>query len=288
MKTSFKLGDFELFWLNGGEFALDGGAMFGVVPKALWQKKYPADADNCIPLVAWPILVRTQKHLVLIETGLGNKLNDKQKKIYRIRKDWSLTEELAVLGIRREDISHVIQTHFDWDHAGGVIMQNAAGGLELTFPKARHILQQKEWDDVLNPNSRTVNTYWPVNNELLHGKENLELLNGDREIVPGISVIHTAGHNSGHQIVRIESQGELALHLGDLLPTHAHSNPLWVMAYDNYPLDAIRLKEEWIRKGIASKAWFTFYHDPFMQACRFDEKGNVIEKWPEVCQGDAE
>jgi glyoxylase-like metal-dependent hydrolase (beta-lactamase superfamily II) len=280
MQAGFRIGEFEITWLNGGRFELDGGAMFGVVPKVLWQKKYPADADNCVSLVAWPLLVRTPSALVLIESGLGNKLTEKQKKIYRVREDWSVPAELEQLGIDRRDIDYVILTHYDFDHAGGIVMQDGPD-LALTFPKAKHILQKKEWDDVLNPTSRTINTYWPVNNELMRNSRNLEIIEGEAEVVPGVRIIHTGGHNNGHQIVAMESQGERALHLGDLLPTHAHANPLWVMAYDNFPLDAIALKEKWIGRGVAEHAWFTFYHDPYLQACRFDDKGHVVRKWPD-------
>jgi glyoxylase-like metal-dependent hydrolase (beta-lactamase superfamily II) len=280
MKTGFRLGDLEITWLNGGRFELDGGAMFGVVPKALWQKRYPANAENCVSLLAWPLLVRTASALVLIESGLGNKLTDKQKKIYRVQEGWSVPAELGQLGIDRRDIDFVILTHYDFDHAGGVIMQDGTD-LALTFPEARHVLQRTEWDDVQHPTSRTINTYWPVNNELMRNSRNLELIEGDAEIVPGIRVVHTGGHNRGHQIIEMSSRGERALHLGDLLPTHAHGNPLWVMAYDNFPLEAIRLKEKWIKGGIAEKAWFTFYHDPYMLACRYDDAGGIAEQWPE-------
>jgi len=279
MKTGFHLGDFELTWLNGGTFELDGGAMFGVVPKVIWQKKYPANDENAIPLKAWPILVRTPQALVLIESGLGNKLTDKQKKIFRVREDWSVVHELSQLGIGREDIDFVLLTHYDFDHAGGVIMQGEEGKFFLTFPKAKHIIQQKEWEDVLNPNIRSLNTYWPVNNELLRESRNLKLVNGEAEIMPGVTVVRTGGHNRGHQIVRLESKQEKALHMADLLPTHAHANPLWVMAYDNYPMDSIAMKQKWMKAGVDERAWFTFYHDAFVLACRFDEKGNVVERW---------
>lgn len=279
MRKALTIGEFELVWLNGGTFELDGGTMFGVVPKVLWQKKYPADTENYITLDNSPILVRTPGELVLIETGLGNKLTDKQKKIYRVRKEWTVLDDLRSLGIAPEDIGRVILTHYDFDHAGGVVMRDSAG-LALTFPKAKHVLQRKEWEDVLHPNIRTANTYWPVNNEVLRGSRNLELVDGDAEVLPGITVHLTAGHNSGHQIVRLESRGEKAYHLGDLLPTHAHSNPLWVMAYDNYPMDAIAMKEKWTKRATDEGAWFTFYHDAFMQACTFDAKGGVEKKWP--------
>ncbi len=279
MKTGFRLGDFELTWLNGGRFELDGGAMFGVVPKVLWQKKYPATDENTISLSAWPILVKTPGALVLIETGLGNKLTDKQKNIFLVKEEWSVLQELDQLGISRTDIDFVILTHYDFDHAGGVIMQDETGRLALTFPKAKHILQKKEWEGVLSPNARSINTYWPVNIELMKGNDKLELVNGEAEVVPGISVVHTGGHNSGHQIVHMKSKAETALHLGDLFPTHAHANPLWVMAYDNYPMDSIAMKEKWIKIGIDNGAWFTFYHDPYLLACKLDEKGNAFQSW---------
>lgn len=280
MTPGLQIGDFELIWLNGGKFELDGGAMFGVVPKVLWQKKYPTTEDNYIPLTAWPILVRTRDALILIETGLGNKVTDKQKKIFRIKEDWSIIAELDRLSIRREDINHVILTHYDFDHAGGVIMREESGELGLTFPKALHILQKSEWNDVLNPNIRNSNTYWPINNELMRNSSNLRLVDGNYEVLPGISVMLTGGHNNGHQIVQVSSQGELALHLADLLPTHAHANPLWVMAYDNYPMDSIAQKGQWIKLGVSRGAWFTFYHDAVMTACKFDDRGTVIKRWP--------
>ena len=280
MRAGFKIGDFELTWLNGGTFELDGGSMFGVVPKVLWQKKYPPTEDNYIPMTAWPILVRTPQALVLIESGIGNKLTDKQKKIYRVREEWSVVEELKLLGISREDIDFVVLTHYDFDHAGGVVMQETDGTLGFTFPKAKHILQKKEWHDVLNPNIRTINTYWPLNNELMRTSTNLHLIDGRYEVVPGITVAHTGGHNKGHQIVTIESKGEKALHLADLLPTHAHANPLWIMAYDNFPMESIALKEQWMKQGVAEGVWFTFYHDAFMTACKYDDKGMVTDRWP--------
>jgi glyoxylase-like metal-dependent hydrolase (beta-lactamase superfamily II) len=280
VKKGLRLGEFELFWLNGGRFELDGGAMFGVVPKVLWAKKYPVDEENYIPNAAWPILVRTPGSDILIDSGLGNKLTEKQKKIFRVKEAWNIEEDLHALGMTMEDIDYVVLTHYDFDHSGGVVRTDEKGKLALSFPKARHILQRMEWEDVLNPSRRSINTYWAINYETLKESGNIELVDGEVDVVEGVKAIHTGGHNRGHQIVRLESSGEVAMHLGDLLPTHAHFNPLWVMAYDNFPLDAIRLKAELEDKGIGESSWFTFYHDPFIHACKFDHKGNVVERWP--------
>lgn len=278
MEKNLKIGSFELFWLKGGIFELDGGAMFGVVPKILWSKKYPPSNSNHITLTSYPILVKTPGKLILIESGLGNKFTEKQRQTFRLKQEWDIINDLKEMNISPEDIDIVALTHFDFDHAGGVVMQREDNTLNLTFPNARHIIQRAEWEDVLNPNKRSINTYWQVNYEKLKESPNLDLIEGSLEIADGISVIHTGGHNRGHQIIRMESGNEVALHLADLLPTHAHFNPLWVMAYDNFPLDAIFLKERLISDGVKENAWFTFYHDAHYLACKFDEKGNVTEK----------
>jgi glyoxylase-like metal-dependent hydrolase (beta-lactamase superfamily II) len=282
---SCKLGEFEIFWLNGGEFELDGGTMFGVVPKVLWSKKFHAGKgnsvsheDNYIKLLNYPLLIKTPDALVLIETGLGNKLTEKQRQIFRVIKDWDLPAELKKLGFQRQDVNFVILTHCDFDHAGGIVMYNAEGQEELTFPNARHIIQKREWKDVLHPNIRSENTYWPQNFSQLKGSANLQLVEGDLKVCNGIEVLHTGGHTQGHQVVRIQSGNEVAYHLADLLPTHVHFNPLWIMAYDNFPMEVISLKQEYEARGIRENAWFTFYHDPFMYACKFDTQGRVVNK----------
>lgn len=281
---NLKLGEFEIYWLNGGEFELDGGTMFGVVPKVLWSKKYPADSDNVrdddnyIKLLNYPLLIKTPDSLVLVETGLGNKLTEKQRQIFRVIKDWDLPAELNKLGFTRHDINYVILTHCDFDHAGGIAMYNDDGEEELTFPNAKHIVQKLEWEDVMHPNIRSENTYWSQNYSKLKDTDNLHLVEGDYTVCEGVEVQHTGGHTRGHQVVRIQSNKDIAYHLADLLPTHVHFNPLWIMAYDNFPMDAIALKEKYENQAIRENAWFTFYHDPSMFACKFDIKGQVVKK----------
>ncbi len=277
MKAEFCLGDFTIHWLQGGVFEIDGGSMFGVVPKVLWNKKCDCSEDNYCKLADFAILVRTPSGNVLIETGLGNKLSDKQKKIFRLGPEWDIPAELAALGLSREDIDHVILTHCDFDHAAGITMHNEQGEIELSFPKAMHHIQRMEWEDVCHTNMRSASTYWPVNFQGLEEGKNLNLIDGTAEVVPGVRCELTGGHTRGHQIVWLNSGTEKALHMGDLLPNTAYTNPLWITAYDNFPLDSVAAKEEIMPKAIQEKVWFLFYHDPNTLACKLTEKGEIEE-----------
>ena len=279
MANGLKLGSFEIFWLDGGVFELDGGCMFGVVPRALWQKKFPSSDDDHIKLSNTPILVKTPDGNVIIDTGLGNKLTDKQKKIFRVTEEWDVEGSLAEVGLARADINHVILTHCDFDHSGGVIMYNNAAEPELTWPNAVHHVQRAEWQDVLTPHRRAVSTYWPINLDLLRDSELLNLVDGEAEPVPGVKMTLTGGHTRGHQAICFSSDGEKAVHLGDLLPNHAHFHPLWITPYDNFPLDSIDQKVKLIGPAVDGNQWFLFYHDPYMLACKFDRDGKVIEEF---------
>lgn len=281
MATSpLTLGDFQIYWLDGGNFRLDGGTMFGAVPKVLWQKKCEADGANAIPLVNDVLLVRTPKHNIIIDTGLGNKLTAKQIAIFQVTAPWSVVTDLADIGLSRNDIDLVLLTHCDFDHAGGIVMLNDDGKEELTFPRAIHYVQKTEWEDVEQPCRRALSTYWPVNFNLLKKEGHLEVIHGDLDICPGIRLRHTGGHTRGHQLVELSSQGESAVHLGDLFPTHAHTNPLWIMAYDNYPLEVIDRKEEYFSHYQGLDSWFTFYHDPQIKACKLTASGEISQTWP--------
>ena len=277
MSQGFRLGDFTIRWLQGGEFEIDGGSMFGVVPRVLWEKKCASTPDNHVLLANSPMLLQTGQSNVLIETGLGNKLTPKQRGIFRVRAEWDLVAGLSRLGLCRESISHVILTHGDFDHAGGVTMLNDSGGLELTFPAARHYIQRQEWEDVQAPNIRSASAYWPENFAGLVAGKNLHLVEGEEEILPGVRLARTGGHTRGHQAVWLESGGQIVLHLGDLLPMPCNSNPLWITAYDNFPLDSVAAKERFLGQAGAKDAWFLFYHDPKILACKLDEKGAVRE-----------
>jgi glyoxylase-like metal-dependent hydrolase (beta-lactamase superfamily II) len=269
------LGGITISWLNGGEFKLDGGTMFGAVPKLLWSRKYPPDDENYIQMLAAPLLVRTAQAAILIDTGIGNKLTEKQKQIFRVNRDWTADQDLACFNLTPQDIDAVILTHCDFDHAGGIVRHNADGRPELTFPRARHIINAMEWQDVHHTNSRSVHTYFPENFEGLEASGLVELATYRHEVADGVRVSHSGGHTRGHQVVEITGRSGCALHLGDLMPTHAHANPLWIMAYDNFPLEVISQKEHLIAQNQDRGCWFTFYHDDFMNFGKMDEQGQI-------------
>lgn len=276
MNKILKIGKYEITWLNGGKFALDGGAMFGVVPKKIWVKQCQVDQENYMPIYNNVLLISSDDTKIIVESGLGNKLTEKQKKIFRVEKEWSLLEDLKLLGVNADEIDYLILTHCDFDHAGGVVSYDENLIPELTFKNAKHVIQKIEWQDAIEPNIRSANTYWPQNFTELR-EDNILLVEGEQELIPGIKVQLTGGHTNGHQVVAIESDADVAIHMADLLPTHFHANPLWIMSYDNFPLESISAKKTLLEKYINKNAWFTFYHDEYL-ACKFNEKGVIVDK----------
>lgn len=270
------LGGMTVRWLGHERFHLDAGAMFGPVPRVLWWGKYPADADNFSPFVATPLLVQTGNHHVVIDTGLGNRLSPKQIRNFRVSYPLTVPAAVEKAGLEPEDIDFVILTHLDWDHAAGIVEQGP-DGLRLRFPKALHMINAIEWHDAHNPNSRTQNTYWAQNWELLVQSGRYELVEESAEVVPGVRVKRTGGHTRGHMIVELAGAKETAYHLADLLPTHAHLNPLWVTAYDNFPLDSVAQKERWLATAKDQRAWLLFYHDALYAAIRLNTLGDISE-----------
>jgi len=274
------IGDFQIYWLNGGNFRLDGGTMFGAVPKVLWERKCKADAANTLPFCNDVLLVKTPENNIIIDTGLGNKLTKKQLSIFQVTAPWSVVDDLAELDLSPQDIDYVLLTHCDFDHAGGIVMHDKSGNEKLTFPNAVHYIQKTEWEDVESPCHRAKSTYWPENFSLLKKEGTLEIIEGDLEVLPGIQLRHTGGHTRGHQLIELQSKGETAVHLGDLFPTHAHNNPLWVMAYDNFPLDVIERKEEYFHHYQKLDSWFVFYHDTQIKACKLNALGAINQEHP--------
>lgn len=271
---SLQIGKYKMTWLNGGVTHLDGGAMFGVVPKPLWSKKYDHNENNQIELRTDPILIQGNGENFLIESGIGvGKLTEKQKRNFGVLEESAVEESLQSLGLTPNDINYVIMTHMHYDHANG-LTKDVNGEYASVFPNSKIITSQTEWNEMREPNIRSKNTYWKENWEPI--QQQVETF--DKEWSHGpIKMVHTGGHSDGHSIVILEDGGEIVLHMADIMPTHAHQNVLWVMAYDDYPMDSIAAKEKWLDFGLSKNAWFTFYHDAKYRAVKWDQE-NKLEK----------
>jgi glyoxylase-like metal-dependent hydrolase (beta-lactamase superfamily II) len=265
------LGDFRIHALEAGLQRLDGGAMFGVVPKPLWERRIPADARNRIPLALRCLLVETRDELVLIETGLGSKEGDKFMEIYGVENAASpgsgaadrLQEAVRHAGFSPADVTVVVNTHLHFDHAGGNTFRDAEGQVRLAFPGARYAVQRGEWEWAHATNERTAASYLPDNYEPVMAAGQLELVEGDVEIVPGISVYRTPGHCPHHQSVLVRSGGETACFLADVIPTFAHLPLPWIMGYDVEPLVTLESKRALLRRATDERWLLVSTHDPF-------------------------
>lgn len=264
----------KLTWLDGGVNFLDGGTMFGVVPKALWSRRYEVDDQNLIELRTDPILLSYEGKHILIDSGIGKgKLTDKQKRNLGVRSETKVAESLSEIGLQVTDIDMILMTHLHNDHAAG-LTEWRDGELVSVFPNAKIYVSQIEWDEMRNPNIRSKNTYWKENWEPI--VEQVETFEGQQTILPGIEMIHTGGHSDGHSVIKLTQNGETILHMGDIMPTHAHSNPLWVLAYDDYPMTSIFAKERLMKEALPNRYRFIFYHDAVYRLVQWDESGKEI------------
>jgi len=259
-----KLGALEIYPVADGRFRLDGGAMFGVVPKVLWERCCPADEQNRINLALTCLLIRAHGKNILVDTGLGGKGDAKFQQMYAVDRTPPLLESLKELGLAPGDVHMVINTHLHFDHAGGnTVSEN--GGLLPAFPKAKYFVQRGEYDQAVAPNERTKASYRHENITPFELIKQWEFLEGDTELCPGVSVMVTPGHTRHHQSVKIESEGQVAVFLGDLIPTVSHVPLPYVMGYDLYPLQTIETKR-WILHRALEEEWLlVFEHDPKVQ-----------------------
>lgn len=277
-----KFGQFELFLLEDGEFRLDGGAMFGVVPKTMWQKSDPADERNRITLHANCLLVKTGDAVVLIDTGLGGKWDDKKRDMFAIAEPRLLMSELPRVDVLREEVTHVVLSHLHFDHAGGGTFIDQDGVLKVQFPNARYFAQKGEWEIANHPNLRDRASYLPENLNPLEEAGVLQLVEGDTEIVPGVRMVVTGGHTKYHTIIYVESEGHTAVFNADLIPTSSHVNIPFVMGYDLYPQQTMEFKQKLLPEAEANRYLMIFEHSPRLKAgfVRRNERGRwVVDKF---------
>ena len=259
--TRHTLGDLELLSLHDGFFRLDGGAMFGVVPKTLWSAPCPADARNRIRLAMRPLVVRGVRTL-LIDAGLGDKESAKFRALYGVERERHLDHALAEAGVAPESIDLVLATHLHFDHAGGFTVRDASGRLRPRFPRARYVVRRGEWEDATHVHERNRASYLADNFLPLAEAGVLELVDEDQTIMPGVRVRRTGGHTMHHQIVVIESGGRQAAFAADLMPTTAHLAAPWIMGFDLHPVDTLTAKKAFVKEAVERRTLVFFEHDP--------------------------
>ena len=280
-----KIGDFTVHAIQAGGQKLDGGAMFGVVPKPLWEKRIPADERNRIQLGMRCLLIEHPSGLILIDTGAGNKEDEKFKNIYGLENEGGdgrtmLEDGLREVGVEPKEITLVINTHLHFDHAGGNTFIGESGKVQLTFPNATYIVRRGEYDYAMNTNERTAASYFERNFMPVEAAEKFELVAREKTIVKGIRVIPTPGHTPFHQSVLIESGGERAFYLGDLVPTHAHLPLPWIMGYDVEPLTTLETKRRILKQAVEEKWLMIFEHDATVAWGRVEHDGKAYHVVP--------
>ena len=286
---SFTLGTLKCHSIESGTQCLDGGAMFGVVPKPLWSKRITPDDRNRIPLAMRCLLLHHPDGPVLIDTGLGNKEDAKFRDIYGVDNSGPggrtrLEAGLAEAGVVPADVRWVINTHLHFDHAGGNTWEEqdqngvAVGGAKLTFPNATYVVQWGDLDFARHPNERTRASYLPHNFEPVAEAGKWKLLHGDVDVLPGVSVRVTPGHVPYHQSVVVRSAGETLFYLADVMPTRHHLPLPWIMGYDLEPLRTLESKRKLVREALEEEWLLFFEHDPDVVMGRVGEG----EKGPEI------
>jgi glyoxylase-like metal-dependent hydrolase (beta-lactamase superfamily II) len=263
------VGDLEIHALSDGTFALDGGAMFGVVPRVLWERHLPPDALHRVGLGLNCLLVRAAdgQH-VLCDTGLGDRWDDGARERLALDGGGRVVGELATLGLAPEDVDVVVLSHLHFDHAGGAVRRGADGALAPTFPRARHVVQAAEWREARSPHERHRASYRPDDFLPLESAGVLELVEGTIDVAPGVRVSHAPGHCPGLQVVTVESAGETLVFPSDLLPTRAHLRPTWHMGFDLDARATVDAKTALLAQVAAGDWIVAFDHDASVPLAR--------------------
>ncbi len=261
---AMRLGNLDLNLVGDGTFRLDGGAMFGVVPKVLWERKKPADDRNRIEMASNSLLVAHGDDLVLIDTGIGDKNDERFRDLFGLGADAvRLPEQIRAAGYAPEDVTHVVLTHLHFDHCGWNARETPSGNLVPTFPKARYWLARGEVEHARAPNARDAASYDPRNWEPLFDAGQVELFDDEAAPIAGVRAIRAAGHNADMCIVRLDGGGpdQQAIFLADLVPTVAHVPVPWVMGFDLFPLQTMENKTHWLQQAAAGQWLCIFQHE---------------------------
>jgi methylmalonyl-CoA epimerase len=277
--TRFTFGELELISLSDGLFRLDGGLMFGVVPKTDWSTHAPADERNRITLAMRPLVVRGARTMI-IDAGLGDKESDEFLDTYGADRRYNLNHALADAGLAPEDIDIVLASHLHFDHAGGFTVRDATGRLRPRFPRAQYIVRRGEWEDATHPHSQNTARYRADNYVPLAEAGVLQLVDDDATIMPGVKVRRTGGHSMHHQMAVIESGGKTAAFVADLIPTTAHVPESWIPALDLYPMETLAAKQAFAREAVEKHTLVFFEHDLATAAGYIQEENGQLRVIP--------
>jgi len=272
-----QFGDVRVEIVPDTEFRLDGGAMFGVVPRALWSRVCPPDEQNRIRMNMNCLFIETDRDRILIESGIGEKWSARHKEMYGITRERSLPESLQIIaGVSAEDISIVINTHLHFDHAGGNTSANGAGTATPTFPNARYLVSKAELAHAQAPTERDRASYFPENWQPLIDSGQLEAKDADYEVVPGLRMETHPGHNRSMQCWRLQSGGQTMFGFADLVPMKAHVSYAWIMGYDLFPVETLEAKKKLLPEAAREKWACLFYHEPDQPLCRLVEEDGKL------------
>jgi glyoxylase-like metal-dependent hydrolase (beta-lactamase superfamily II) len=280
-----QIGEFTLFFLTDGIWRNDGGCMFGVVPRELWQRDHPADDRNRIRLNLVCPLILKGREAVVVDTGIGNRLSEAERKIFDHGDGW-LIDGLKRLGMEPGDITQVLLSHLHFDHCGGIVRRQNTGSLTASFPNARIFLQKGEFEVAQNSTNEWLRgAYRHVAECLQPVADRLELIDDDIDLLPGVTAVVTGGHTERHQVALVHSLGEFFIHLADIVPTRSHMRGPWNQAYDLDALRTMERKSHYLERAVAERWWVSFAHDPSIYAARIvyaEGRLSIAESLPVV------
>jgi glyoxylase-like metal-dependent hydrolase (beta-lactamase superfamily II) len=276
-----KIGDYNIYSVQTGYFRLDGGAMFGVVPKPLWSKTNPSDESNRIQMCTNSLLLDNGKRKILIDNGVGHKMSNKLNEIYAVDySKYTLLESLKKININPEDITDVMLTHLHFDHSGGSTYYDEEKQLRITFPNATHYVQKKQYQWALNPTQKDKASFFTNNFQLLYDKKVLNLLKGEFKIDDYISLIPLNGHTMDMQVIKISDEKNTLFYAADLIPMPAHIHIPYIMGFDLQPLLTLDEKRKYLTEAVKNDWIIFFEHDPFLQSAKIgsSDKGFFVKE----------
>ena len=268
MVTRLRLGDLEVYAFVENRMRLDGGAMFGVIPKKVWTKQMSCDEDNRIELDLNLLLIKSAGKTFLVDTGCGDVGTDREQGFHGLDTPTQIENHLRLCGVEPDELDYVLFSHLHFDHSSGGLKRNAKGFAITRFPKATYVVNKIEWEDALWPNERTRATYVPEYMETYEKSGQMQVVDGPTEIAPGISLVPTGGHTAGHQAIEIRGGGHALGYYGDIFPTQVHLKTAWVPAVDTFPLESLKVKKEILKACVDEPIWLAFDHDTDLKLAR--------------------